>query len=45
MVNIGLGNAAVCNCRAADANHDGAVTVDEILTAVDNPVNGCVQGP
>ena len=26
---------------AGDANHDGQITVDEILTAVNNALNGC----
>ena len=43
MVNIALGNASLLNCEAADWNHDGHVTVDEILTAVNNALNGCVQ--
>jgi hypothetical protein len=41
MVNIALGNAAVTTCQAGDANHDGHITVDEILTAVNNDLNGC----
>jgi len=41
MVNIALGNAALLDCEAADSNHDGQVTVDEILTAVNNALNGC----
>ena len=41
MVNIALGNTPLLNCEAADANHDGQVTVDEILTAVNNALNGC----
>ena len=45
MVNIALGNAPLLDCEAADANHDGQVTVDEILGAVNDAVNGRVQGP
>jgi hypothetical protein len=42
IVNIALGNAPLLDNReAADANHDGNVTVDEILTAVDSAPNGC----
>ena len=41
MVNIALGNANVSTCLAGDANHDGQITVDEILTAVNNALNGC----
>ena len=45
MVNVALGNAPLLHCEAADAHHDGQVTVDEILTAVNNALNGCVQSP
>ena len=41
MVNIALGNGNVSSCVAGDANHDGEITVDEILTAVNNALNGC----
>jgi hypothetical protein len=41
MVNIALGNANLSTCVAGDANHDGEITVDEILTAVNNALNGC----
>ena len=41
MVNIALGNAGVGTCTAGDANADGQIMVDEILTAVDNALNGC----
>ena len=41
MVNIALGNAPASTCEAGDANHDGEITVDEILTAVSNALNGC----
>jgi hypothetical protein len=41
MVNIALGNADLLDCEAADANHDGEVSIDEILTAVNNALNGC----
>jgi len=45
MVNIELGFAQVADCEAADANHDGVVTIDEILTAVNNGLDGCVERP
>ena len=45
MVNIALGNAPLLDCEAADANHDGQVSIDEILAAVNNALNGCVQNP
>jgi hypothetical protein len=41
MVDIALGNAAISACKAGDANHDGTITIDEILTAVNNALNGC----
>ena len=41
MVNIALGNAAVSECQAGDGNFDDQITVDEILTAVTNALNGC----
>jgi hypothetical protein len=41
MVNIALGNTPVTMCEAGDANHDDQITVDEILTAVNNALNGC----
>jgi len=44
MVNIALGNAAVSDCLAGDGNQDGAITVDEILKAVNSALNGCGGG-
>jgi hypothetical protein len=41
MVNIALGNAEMLACTAGDANGDGTITVDEILIAVNNALNGC----
>jgi hypothetical protein len=41
MVNIALGNASASACSPGDANGDGQITVDEILTAVNNALNGC----
>jgi hypothetical protein len=41
MANIALSNVPVAMCDAGDANHDGEITVDEILTAVNNALNGC----
>ncbi|HLA81379.1 MAG TPA: hypothetical protein VJP78_07165 [Thermoleophilia bacterium] len=41
MVNIGLGNADVATCLTGDANKDGTLTVDEILSAVNNALNAC----
>ena len=41
MVNVALGTAAGSACLASDANVDGTITVDEILTAVNNALAGC----
>jgi hypothetical protein len=41
VVNIALGNTPVTACEAGDVNGDGMITVDEILTAVNNALNGC----
>jgi hypothetical protein len=40
-VNIGLGTVSVSTCPAADGNRDGVVTVEEIVTAVNNALTGC----
>jgi hypothetical protein len=40
-VNIALGNTSVAACRPGDANTDGQITVDEVLAAVHNALNGC----
>jgi hypothetical protein len=41
MVNIALGNPDFASCSAGDANGDHQITVDEILAAVNNALNGC----
>jgi len=41
MVNIALGTQSVDNCLAGDADGSRTVTVDEILTAIQNALNGC----
>lgn len=41
MVNVALGNTNVASCPPGDANNDGEITVDEILQAVNNALNGC----
>jgi len=40
-VQIALGGSVVNTCAAFDANRDHAVTVDEIITAVNNALTGC----
>jgi len=42
LVNIALDNAAVTECGAGDADGDGHITVNEILVAVINALDGCV---
>jgi hypothetical protein len=41
MVNIALGNAPVSDCIPGDPNGDHQVSVDEILVAVSNALEGC----
>jgi hypothetical protein len=43
-VNIALGAAQVSTCPLADANGDGAVTVNEIVQAVNNALYNCGTG-
>jgi hypothetical protein len=45
MANVALDNLPLSACTAADTNHDLRVTVDEILAAVDNALNGCPAIP
>lgn len=42
MVNIALGNAQVPACVPGDANGDGEITINEIVSAVNHALNGCV---
>jgi hypothetical protein len=41
MVNIALGTAQLSTCTNGDANSDGLITIDEILKAVNNALEGC----
>jgi hypothetical protein len=41
MINIALNNASLASCSAGDVNHDGTITVDEILAAVNAALKGC----
>ena len=41
MVNIALGSPSVSACQNGDANGDGKITVDEVLTAANNALRGC----
>lgn len=38
VVNIALGNARIADCLVGD---NGQITVDQILVAVNNALNGC----
>jgi len=41
MVNVALDLAPLAACNAGDANADGRITIDEVLTAVNNALYGC----
>jgi len=41
MAGIALGDAPVSACLAGDANHDGRITVDEIVAAIKHALDGC----
>ena len=41
MVNIALANQPPSACPAGDANADGAVTIEELISAVNNALMGC----
>ena len=41
MVDIAFGHTPLAACQAGDANHDGQITVDELLRAVNNALTGC----
>jgi hypothetical protein len=41
LVSISLGDIPISACAAADRNFDGAVSIDEILTAVYAALNSC----
>ena len=40
-VNIALGSADVGDCEAFDENGDGMVGINELITAVNNALDGC----
>jgi hypothetical protein len=42
MTNIALGTAELSACTAGDQNNDGKITINEIVTAVDNALHGCM---
>jgi len=41
MVNIALGTLPLSECPAGDGNSDLEITIEEILTAVNNALGGC----
>jgi hypothetical protein len=41
LVDIDLGDADISSCTAGDRNGDLAISIDEILTAVNNDLSGC----
>ncbi len=41
VVNISLGKSSLASCVSGDPSGDGAVTIDELLRAVDRALNGC----
>ena len=41
LVDISLENLPPSACPFGDINHDGVVTIDEILKAVNNDLDGC----
>ncbi|HYD50391.1 MAG TPA: hypothetical protein VEB21_18685, partial [Terriglobales bacterium] len=45
LVNLSLGQAPLTDCSCADANDDGAVTVDEVVAGISDALNGCVAPP
>ena len=40
-VDISLGSAPTTACPAVDRNGDGLVTIDELIAAVGNALDGC----
>ncbi len=41
MVNVALGNALLSTCPVGDADGSGDITVNEIIQAVNNTLDGC----
>jgi hypothetical protein len=42
---IALGSAPIATCEAGDANDDGQITIDELLAAITDALNGCWPTP
>ena len=41
MVNVALGTKDVLTCLAGDGNRNAAISVDELVTAVNRALDGC----
>jgi Ca2+-binding EF-hand superfamily protein len=41
MIDIALGNMDISACTAGDADGDGAITIEELIRAVDNLLSEC----
>jgi hypothetical protein len=45
LVNLALGNGQADGCAVADVDHNQQITVDEIVAAINNALNGCPPAP
>ncbi|MBP1685543.1 MAG: Thiamin-phosphate pyrophosphorylase, partial [Deltaproteobacteria bacterium] len=45
MIDIGLGKTSIAACMAGDRDHNFQITVDEVITAVPNALDGCPAVP
>src|SRR5512134_3045862 len=41
MISIALGERDFLDCKSGDGNDNGAIEVDDLVTAVNNALNGC----
>jgi hypothetical protein len=41
IIDIALGEAALGRCSSGDRDHDGKITIDEVLAAVHDALDGC----
>jgi hypothetical protein len=41
LVNVALGTGTLANCEAGDGNGDQQITINDIVTAVNNALGGC----
>lgn len=42
-VGVGLGDRLIADCPQMDADHDGTLTIDELVRAVSNALDGCPE--